>query len=357
MVVEAAATPGEPQENGTPSQDKTRVPEPTGKTQSDKEAAEKVTRSFARIVTGFERGMQDSEYLVLVPPTYIQDLFFVLTTYLRSLWRQGLVVDKSFLDLSEKLFAAFLGDERESAGWSAISDASTHERLMPDKHLSRYREQAWLHLYLLADRSPAEAEGRLPYLARLMRRCTQELAPPTLLSDLPADTFATMWRNSFSRDRSVPELEAVVSDLLEYSEWYSEETLRQELALSLGVAVTVVERDAFGLRSVPIMLVKGAWSADHLEVYWRAFCRFCRWPKWKPNARLEFHNSNPTPRKGSATPLELFYSGNVRSLKVWAKPDDNTRPINKEIRVASLPELCNKPTFDEAILSGEKRRP
>jgi hypothetical protein len=301
--------------------------------------------------------MQDSEYLVLVSPTYIQELFFVLTTYLRSLWRQGLVVDKSFLDLSERLFAAFLGDEREFAGWSAISDASTHKRLMRDKHLSRYREQAWLHLYLLADRSRVEVERRLPYLARLMRRCTQESASPTLLSDLSADTFATMWRNSFSRDRSVPELEEVVNDLLEYSEWYSEETLRQELALSLGATVTIVERDAFGLRSVPIMLVKGAWSADHLDVYWRAFCRFCRWPKWKINARLEVHNSNPTQRKDSATPLELFYRGNMQRLKVWAKPDDKTRPINKEIRVTSLPELCNKPTLDEAILSGEERRP
>jgi hypothetical protein len=189
---------------------------------NDYDAAEKVSRSFARIVTGFERGMQDSEYLVLVPPTYIQELFLVLTTYLRSLWRQQLVGDKSFLDLSERLFTAFLGDERESAGWSAVSDASTQERLMRDKHLSRYREQAWLHLYLLANRSLTEAEGRLPYLARLMRRCTQELAPPTILSDLPTDTFATMWRNSFSRDRSVPELEAVVKDLREYSEWYNE---------------------------------------------------------------------------------------------------------------------------------------
>ncbi len=351
-VVEATATPGQSQENGTLSTDEPRRPEPTGKTHSDKDAAERVTRSFARIVTGFERGMQDSEYLVLVPSTYVQELFFVLTTYLRSLWRQGLVVDKSFLDLSERLFAAFLGDERESAGWSAISDASTHERLMRDKHLSRYREQAWLHLYLLADRSPAEAKGRLPYLARLMRRCTQELAPPTLLLDLPSDTFAAMWRNSFSRDRSVPELEAVVNDLLEYSEWYSEETLRQELALLLGSTVTIIRRDAFGLRAVPIMLVKGAWSADHLDVYWRAFCRFCRWPEWKINARLEVHNANPTSSKGSATPLEFFYRGNMRRLTVWAKPDANTRPINKELKSASLRELCERPTFDDAIRSG-----
>jgi hypothetical protein len=110
-------------------------------------------------------------------------------------------------------------------------------------------------------------------------------------------------------------------------------------------------------RSVPIMLVNCAWSADHLDFFWRTFCRFCRWPKWKLNARLEVHNSNPTSRKVSATPLELFYRGNIRSLKVWAKPGDNTRPINKEIRVTSLPELCNEPTFDEAILSRDERHP
>jgi hypothetical protein len=245
---------------------------------------------------------------------------------------------------------AFLGDERESAGWSAVSDASIEERLARDTPLSRYREQAWLHLYLLADRSLTEAEGRLPYLARLMRRCTQELAPPSLLSDLPDEEFGTMWRNSFSRDRSVPELEAVVNDLLDYSEWYSEEILRLELALSLGARVTIVRRDFFGLRSVPIMRVKCAWTADHLDVCWRAFCRFCRWPEWKINARLEVENSNPSASKGSATPLGLFYRKNVRSLTVWAKPDAKARPINKKIKVGSLRELCKKPTFDEAIL-------
>jgi hypothetical protein len=46
----------------------------------------------------------------------------------------------------------------------------------------------------------------------------------------------------------------------------------------------------------------------------------------------------------------------VQSLTVWAKPDAKTRPINKNIRVASLRELCKKPTFDEAILSREERR-
>lgn len=145
--------------------------------------------------------------------------------------------------------------------------------------------------------------------------------------------------------------------MLEYSEWYSEETLRQELALSLGATVTIVRRDAFGLRSVPIMLVNGAWSADHLDVYWRAFCRFCRWPEWKIDARLEVHNANPTSSKGSATPLEFFYRGNMRRLKVWTKPDAKTRPINKEQKVASLRELCEKPTFYEAVLSDEGRTP
>ena len=349
-MVEATATPGESQENGTLSPDEPRVPEPTAKTQSDKDAAERVTRSFARIVTGFERGMQDSEYLVLVPPTYIQELFFVLTTYLRSLWRQGLVDDKSFLNLSERLFAAFLGDERASAGWSAISDASTEERLRRDSHLSRYREQAWLHIYLLADQSLIDAEWCLPDLAQLMRRCTQELAAPTILANLPADASATMWRNSFSRDRTVPDLETVIDDLIEYSQWYSEGTLRQELKQSLNVRVNIERRSGWDLPAVPIMFVEGAWSDEHLDTYWRAFCKFCRWPVWKKNARLEVWDSNPALSGDDRRRLILFFRGNIGKLSALANSEDRTLACKKQIEVGSLSELCVAQRFNEAIL-------
>ncbi len=283
----------DPQENG-PQPGGPHAPESPGRSQTGKDVADKVTKSFARLVKSFERGMQDNEYLVLVPPTYLQELFFVLTTYLRSLWRQELVDDEDFLDLSERLFASFLGDERETAGWAAVSGASSEEQLARDKHLPHYREQAWLHLYLLADLNLVEAEERLPDLARLMRRTTQELAPPTLLSVLSVDTFATMWRNGFSRDRSVPARDVVVEDLVEYSQWYSEETLRQELKQSLRVRVIIERKGAWGLPAVPIMRVEGAWSDEYLDNYWQAFCKFCRWPKLKKNARLEVWDSDPS---------------------------------------------------------------
>lgn len=349
-ALEATTGTDDPQQNGPPP-DESPSPESQGPTQKDKDAADRVTRSFARLVTGFEKGMQDSEYLIIVPPTYLQELFYILTTYLRSLWRQELVDDDNFFVLSVRLFTSFLGDERESAGLSAISDTSTQERLMRDKHLMHRREQVWLHLYLLADQSLVESEERLPDLARLMRRATQELAPPNLLSDLPTDTFATMWRNSFSRDRTTPERDAVINDLLEYSQWYSEDTLRQELKQSLRVRVIIERKGGWNLPAVPIMFVEGAWSDEHLDTYWQAFCKFCSWPRWKSNARLEVQDSNPALSSDDRKRLILFYRGDVGKLTVLANPQDERFACRKQLDVTSLPDLCNIRSFNDAILA------
>lgn len=341
--------PSTPPEDGPPP-DTSQRPKPTGPTKLSKDAAERVARSFARLVKNFERGMQNSEYLAEVPPTYLQELFFILTTYLRSLWRQGLVDDDNFLDLSERLFSSFLGDEHKSAGWSAISDATTEERLMGDKYLSHYREQAWLHLYLLADHDLIDAEERLPYLARLMRLTALQLALPTILSALPADTFAAMWRNSFSRDRGAPEREDVVRDLLDYSQWYSENTLRRELAGSLQVRVSTERIGDWNLPSVPVMSVEGAWSDEHLDAYWRAFCRFCRWPRWKRNARLEVRDPNPLLSGLDAKRLILFYRGDYRRLNMLVNPDNEALACRKQIDNVTVQELCEKQDFGDVML-------
>lgn len=317
---------------------------------ADQSAIEKVTKGFVRLVKNFERGMQDSEYLRQVSPTYLQELFFILTTFLRSLWLQDKVNDENFFALSKRLFAAFLGDERESTGWPAISCELTEEQLTWGAARPYSREQLWMHLYLLAEYALVEDEDLLPDLARLLRLTARELSPATTLEDLPYDIFATMWRNSFSHDQSVPEAQTVASDLTEYSEWYSEETLRKELKQSLGATVIIERRGGWDLPAVPIMKVDGAWSDDHLDVYWQAFCKLCRWPKWKKNARLEVTDSNPTKAHQDTKRLILFYRNTSRRLTVLVNSDDETLSYKKQINGISLQELCELRHFNDAIL-------
>ncbi|MGH3085871.1 MAG: hypothetical protein ACRDSJ_00965 [Rubrobacteraceae bacterium] len=330
------------------------IPQPSGSARpsvTDRSAMEKVTRGFARLVRNFERGMRDNEYLAQVSPTYLQELFFILTTFLRSLWRQKKINDENFFELSKRLFAAFLGDERESTGWPMISRATGERQLTRDESRSHLREQAWLHLYLLADYALIEDEGLLPELARLLRVAAQELSPPAILTDLPIDTLGAMWRNSFSRDRPAPDAQAAVSDLIEYSQWYSEETLRQELKRSLVVRVSIERIGAWDLPAVPIMRVEGAWSDDHLDTYWQTFTKFCRWPRWKKNARLEVYDSNPTVAHSDGKRLILFYRSATRRLSVLVNPDNEALACKKQTNEVPLQQLCKLQNVSNAILA------
>ena len=315
----------------------------------DEDVEQRVSRSFTRLANNFERGMHDSEYLIQVPPPYLQELFFILTTYLRILWRQGLIDDHSFFELSEKLFAAFLGDERRSTGWSALSPLADEEQLAWEEAKSHFRKQAWLHLYMLADYALVEEEELLPGLARLMRRAAQELAPPTILTELSADSLASMWHSSFLRDRAAPKPQEVVEDLVEYSQWYSEETLRRELAWSLGVSASIERVSDWGLNSVPALWIDGPWKDEHLDTYWQYFTKFCRWPRRKYNARLEVRDSNPSLSREDAKRLVLFYKGSLRRLSVWSNPNDGALARMAQITGVSLQELGKIPNFGDVI--------
>lgn len=234
-------------------------------------------------------------------------------------------------------------------GWPAISRVVAAEQAKSDG--SRYFvEQAWLHLYVLADYALMEDEGRLPDLARLLRLAMRELSSPEVLIDLQEDTLKTLWRSSFSPNQSAPQAEAAVHDLIEYSQWYSEETLRQELKRSLGARVNIERRGGWNLPAVPIMEVEGVWSDDHLNTYWRTFVEFCRWPAFKKNVRLEVRDSNILPGKGSTERLILFYRSERQRLTIVVKPDDESLACKKQTGKVSLRELSRLREFGDVLL-------
>jgi hypothetical protein len=79
--------------------------------------------------------------------------------------------------------------------------------------------------------SLAYVEDRLPALAALLRHVDREIGPPTVLEGMLLATLTEMWRHGFSRDSlPAPDARTLVADLRTYSQWYSEDTLRRELA-------------------------------------------------------------------------------------------------------------------------------
>lgn len=161
----------------------------------------RITRRFGHLVGNFERGVQDDAYMSQVPPSNFCEIFLVLTTLLRILWLSRMIPDANFLRLSERLFEAFLGDEQQPGGRALTAKRITAGELAKDESRLQLSEKSWLHLYLIARRAQAHAEDRLPVLAMIMRHAARELGGPTVLAALPPDSFAGIWRHSFSRHR------------------------------------------------------------------------------------------------------------------------------------------------------------
>jgi len=101
--------------------------------------------------------------------------------------------------------------------------------------------------------------------------------------------------------------------------------------------------------SVPILRIDGPWNDKHLDTYWQYFTKFCRWPKYKNNARLEVLDSNPTLNRKDTKRLVLFYKGNLRRLSVLSNPDDDTLARMAQITEVSLQELCKIQKFADVV--------
>ncbi len=324
---------------------------------------QKVVKQFSRLARNFERGMRDREYLSQVSAADLRVLFFVLTTYLRLLRVEGLVDRESFVRLSALLFGSFASEDG-STGWSAVPARADLEGSEIDEPETHHWEQAWLHLYLLADLCFGHERERLPELAVLLRRFARQVGPPTLLRELPEELLSTLWRRTIYPARGVRKAEDVVADLERYSGWYSERTLTRELR-STPLAQAYVGHDLIRQRSVPSLTVVEPWHDDRLDHYWEAFVNFMvwsdSWPEPRRNARLVVKDSNPRSDGHQSNPrLALFYRSDDLKLRIQVDADESGMYLGM-VEGLSPSELASLKGFaavidhpSERTLSGSK---
>ena len=102
------------------------------------------------MVGNFVQGAADAEYLEQVPPQYLVELFVIITTYLRVVWRDGMLDTKHFVDLSLDLLAAFWGQLRQPGAWHTLEPRLGDQLLVLEERL-RLSAQTWLHAYSVAE--------------------------------------------------------------------------------------------------------------------------------------------------------------------------------------------------------------
>jgi hypothetical protein len=333
--------PGSARGGEGPSQSGEHQPQP--RTEED---TQRVTRSFSRLVGNFEAGLRDIEYLSEVPPVYLKELFYVLTTYLRLLRLERLVAEENLLDLSERLFRALLG-EGEEDGWEQVATAVDTRTLDQSESETHYWKQAWLHLYLLADLCVTGSEERLPQLAVLLRRATRQMGPPDMLCDLPNDFLDTVWRRSIYRDVEPRRAEEIAGDLTKYSQQYDERTLLEEVRRA-ALTYPTIERTHDWSTTASVFTIVGPWHDKHLDYYWRVFRIFCTSPKLKKTARLVFKDANTAKGQGEDHRLVLFYRNDRRTLAVQVNPI-NGEMYRGVLNAVFIEEVAHLPTFSDVI--------
>lgn len=336
-----------PAEDPEPPRPRVRTP-PEGRPRSQDDL-KRIFRSFSRLVTNYERGVQDEAYMAEVPPAYYRRNFVVLVTLLRNLWLDEMIRDDDFLTFSERLFTAFLGDGREPGGRALIAQRTGANERTEDEEQLRLPEQCWLHLYLMVKCSRLHAENRLPNLAVLLRHVARELGPPTVLEGLPSDSLTRMWLHGFANSPSSPDARRLVADLEKYSQWYSEPTLRRELMTLLRGVVTI---EPINLKSgaVTCLRIDAPWEHEDLDTCWWGFVNFCRWPEWKRKARLEAYDTNLKVSGFESRRLVIFYEGDREELKIAAKLNGET--AMRTVPGVTLKHLIEMRSFQEAWDNG-----
>lgn len=142
----------------------------------------------------------------------------------------------------------------------------------------------------------------------------------------------------------------VAGDPPDFDDCHDEETLCRALMQYLGVRVSIERRGDWGLATVPVMRVDGAWKDDQLDAYWRAFTSFCRWPEWRDDARLEAYDFDPALALSDAKRIVLFYRGDRRQLVVWVKRDNDALARSEVLRGVSLQGLRGVRRLGDAVL-------
>ena len=69
----------------------------------------RIANGFVRLIGNFMEGLNDPKYMEDIPPAYLIELFVIITTYLRVVWRDGMLANPLFIDHSLKLLRTFGG--------------------------------------------------------------------------------------------------------------------------------------------------------------------------------------------------------------------------------------------------------
>lgn len=309
----------------------------------------RIERGFKRLVGSFLQGIADAEYLAHVPLEYLIELFVIITTYLRVVWRDGMLADKTFVDRSLDLLVAFWGQPRQPGAWQALQTRIADDLLAHVEERLALSAQTWLHAYSVAELLDQGGNRRVYDLAVWMRHLNIK---PKVLTALPEALYRRLWRASFPNQVEFRPAAEVATRLHEISQWYDEDSLLTEISAWPGARAHKCEVDTAGLSQVPELSVTMPLSEDDLDRCLRAFLLFLAWPQPKHTARACFTNANPLEEEDDVRRVIAFYRGDDRSLVFGVQRKSEQYDPCIDVVGMKVQDICRVMSIDQLSAIG-----
>ncbi|MCC6955203.1 MAG: hypothetical protein IT316_00325 [Anaerolineales bacterium] len=290
-----------------------------GTISADEIIRSRIEKGFQRLVRNFGKGLQDEEYLAEVPVRYLLELSLIVLQYLRVVYNDEMLSEKTFTDLSLDLYQSVWGWPGKPGAWASIGAKLSEEEKAYLEEQMVFSARIWFHAYLLAKILDRNKDRRLYDLAAWMRDYTAAAKGPEVLVQqvLPA---VNPIQNTVMGEPDQSARVSVAERLKEYSQYYDHISLQNELTSLFDAKNSIsLSENIAGISQVPAMKVKMSLVEADLDLFFRTFLKFLNWPDPKQHAWVEFTNTNPPVEEDDIYRVVVFYRKDTKEFSFAAE--------------------------------------
>ena len=274
----------------------------------------RISSGFKRLVGNFVKGLSDEVYMQSIPPTYLLELWSIITVYLRVVRNNKLLSDEDYTELSLTMLFSFWGRYLEPGAWSIVETRLSKEEKGTELNRLSIPINIWLQVYGLQQILNAQKDHQRFDLSAWMRRFTKLVFPIKDLLAYTKEDYQAVWKLSFESNVECQPAEEVVQELLRISQDYSESSLKEEIESLTGKPPIFSYENRAEETHVPCMQLEMPLSDEKLELIWRVFHLFSTQPMRKTLPWARFENTNPKIEPNDICKVTVFYREDCQTL-------------------------------------------
>lgn len=279
----------------------------------------RLERGFQRLVSNFEHGTNDPEYMENVPPRYLTELFVILLTFLRTTRRHGMLSDDAFADFSWRLLASYWGDVGYPGAWQSLSTRLADLDGRSEDTRLALSVQSWFQAAVIAKFLSCREERWIYDFAAWMRHMGATIRGEAVLAEFDSAAYQRLWQSAYPPEdefRSGPEL---ARELQQLAQRYDDQSLCCEIDTWQGARARISTGNVAGLQHVPKLDVSMPLDQSDLDRCLQTFILFLQWPHPKNHAWARFTNTNPMVNANDVESVTIFYRADDHSFSFGVK--------------------------------------